>query len=585
MKSHKSRVKNKRRKYKKSKLIRQSGGFYNNTQHYIDTEKVKRDLKNLVASYAQLEDAYKNKHNEVMILYKSYTDLYQRAKSSNNRPDEKKYKSKLFSINNNIITEEAQYNKNKDNILSQINNIRDYIRQNKEHFIQKLGLKKMVNSQNINNQNGNNNDNDYKYKTVDELKIIEETNNTVKCPKCRKVGMGVIMIPEPKPKPVPRPKIIKPVVNQHIYVQQPRPKYKCPVCMHMGSYNMNNGNNQQTQILNQHLANLTNLLQQQVNKKDDCDDKKEVLQQGLVKETTGKSEDDDKLKLLQQLLTKETTPQDNKAENQKVLQQLLVKETTKKSRDCVTEVLKNPKPGVDIQTQIQQCMMQEKVSLNEIDTAYLKKHNELMTLYKAYQNLYVKVNEYKDKLDNVKSVRVSTILTREQLAKMVDDQEKIMSSIGEMQKNMVEKGVLTPSETVDVKNISGKQIQDLNTNLGKQLNSIVSTDQSNNVDNKTKKHINNLVKQQQNNKDKEDEFKGKIMQIMGNAPIPTHEINNANKHNNEIPGGRYTTRKANNNRQNNAVTLRIQDNRKKNNNNNNNTTNTDNNNNLKGMMV
>ena len=330
------------------------------------------------------------------------------------------------------------------------------------------------------------------------------------------------------------------------------------------------------------------------------------------------------MKLLQQLLTKETEakskPEDNKAkdnQNQKVLQQLLVKETTKKSRDCVTEVLKNPKPGVDIETQIKQCMMQENVSLNEIDTAYLKKHNELMTLYKAYQNLYAKVIEYKDKLDDVKSVRVSTILTREQLAKMVDDQEKIMSSIGQMQKNMVEKGVLTPSETVDVENISGKQIEDLNANLGKQLNSIVSTDQSNHVDGKTKKHINNLVKQQQNNKDKQDDFKGKIMQIMGNAPIPTHEINNANKQNNEIPGGRYTTKKANN--KNNNVTMKKENNITfqksnltnqrfgskngknnniafqknnvnndkigKNNDNSNNNNNSENNSNLKGMMV
>ena len=69
----------------------------------------------------------------------------------------------------------------------------------------------------------------------------------------------------------------------------------------------------------------------------------------------------------------------------------------------------------------------------------------------------------------------------------------------QLQKNMVEKGVLNPSETVDVGNVTGKQIKDLNDNLSKQLNSIVTEKQPTNVDDKTKKHINNLVQQQKKN--------------------------------------------------------------------------------------
>ena len=173
-------------------------------------------------------------------------------------------------------------------------------------------------------------------------------------------------------------------------------------------------------------------------------------------------------------------------------------------------------------------MMQENVSLSEIDVEYLKKHNELMTMYKAYQQLYAKVIEYKDKLDDIKSIRVSSILTREQLSKMVGDQARIMTSLSTMQNNMVMKGILNPSETVDVEKYNGKQLQDLNTNLGQQLNSIVNDKQPLHVDDSTKKRISQLLKQQEKHKDNKPEFKGKIMQIMGMGKIPSHTLPNNN---------------------------------------------------------
>jgi hypothetical protein len=462
---------------------------YNNTQNYINLNNIKNDLKNLVFDYSKLENAYKVKHTEIMKIYKAYTDLYHKAKSQNNTRDKNKYQNKLISINNDMTSCTKKYWTDKDTILVRINNIRDYVKNNKEYFINKLGLNKVdVNNTLNNNNNINNNNNMHKFsnnyntKTIEELKVIEEENNTVKCPKCKKVGMGVLMIPEP----IPKQETVKPLINQHIYVQPV--KYKCPMCMHIAPENcevpQQTHQIQQPQLLNQQIMNLTNLLQQ-------------------VKET--KREPKTETTMLQQGFKIESADTKNK---------------------CMEQVLKNPKPGIDLQQQVQQCMMQEKVSLNEIDVAYLKKHNELMTMYKAYQQLYAKVNEYKDKLDEVKSVRVSSFLTREQLSKMVEDQERIMGSLATMQQNMVIKGVLSPSETVDVSQFTGKQIEDLNNNLGNQINSIVKDKQPIGIDEKTKRQINSLLNQQKKEKDNKEEFKGKILQIMGMGHIPSNNINN-----------------------------------------------------------
>lgn len=460
MKSRTKRRTNKTGKSRKNNHFFQfGGGQYNNTKKYIDLSHIKQDLQKLVTAYANLEQAYKIKHGEVMTLYQSYMDLYQDAKRSNNKSDENQFEKKIFGINNTIMNQEKKYHKERDMILGEINHIRDYIRDNKQYFIQKLGINKS-NNNNLYTFNDQGRD-----KIIEELKVIEENNDnqTHKCPKCQKMGMGVIMIPEPQPRP-------QKIINQHIYVKQPQDNnYKCPMCMHVQCH--------QQPVVNQQILNLSSLLNQRQN------------QQPL------------------QNVPKSPTKQDM----------------------CMEEALRNPKSGMDLQTQIQQCMMQENVSLSEIDVEYLKKHNELMSMYKAYQQLYIKVNEYKNKLDNIKSVRVSSILTREQLSKMVGDQQRIMSSLGTMQQNMVERGILNPSETVNVDKYDGRQLQELNANLGQQLNSIVNLKQPDNVDEQTKKQIAKLIEQQKKEQENKGQFKGKIMQIMGMGTIPTHSLaNNSN---------------------------------------------------------
>ena len=117
---NKSRIKRRLHK-RKSITFNQSGGAglqniittyqfpnntYNNAKKYIDLSHIKNDLQGLVSVYIDLEKAYKTKHEEVMILYKSYMDMYDMAKQNNNKPDISECKSKLMGINNTMLNNE-----------------------------------------------------------------------------------------------------------------------------------------------------------------------------------------------------------------------------------------------------------------------------------------------------------------------------------------------------------------------------------------------------------------------------------------------------------------------------------------------
>lgn len=92
----------------------------------------------------------------------------------------------------------------------------------------------------------------------------------------------------------------------------------------------------------------------------------------------------------------------------------------------------------------------EKISVSELDDAYLQKHNELMTVYKAYQNLYNKVLNYKEQLDKYKKLPTGSSISRCQMEKMIKDQRFVMDMIDKMQDKLVQDNVLTASEKVVV---------------------------------------------------------------------------------------------------------------------------------------
>lgn len=93
---------------------------------------------------------------------------------------------------------------------------------------------------------------------------------------------------------------------------------------------------------------------------------------------------------------------------------------------------------------------EEKISVSELDDAYLQKHNELMTVYKAYQNLYNKVLNYKEQLDKYKKLPTGSSISRCQMEKMIKDQRFVMDMIDKMQDKLVRDNVLPPSEKVVV---------------------------------------------------------------------------------------------------------------------------------------
>jgi hypothetical protein len=91
---------------------------------------------------------------------------------------------------------------------------------------------------------------------------------------------------------------------------------------------------------------------------------------------------------------------------------------------------------------------EEKISVNELDNAYLQKHNELLTVFKAYQNLYNKVLNYKEQLEKYKQLPTSSNISRCQMEKMLKDQRFVMDMIDKMQDNLVDNKIIDNSEKV-----------------------------------------------------------------------------------------------------------------------------------------
>ena len=93
---------------------------------------------------------------------------------------------------------------------------------------------------------------------------------------------------------------------------------------------------------------------------------------------------------------------------------------------------------------------EEKISVKELDDAYLQKHNELMTVYKAYQNLFSKVLHYKEQLDKYKQLPTGSNISRCQMEKLIKDQGFVMSMIDKMQDQLVSNNIISNSEKVPV---------------------------------------------------------------------------------------------------------------------------------------
>ena len=116
------------------------------------------------------------------------------------------------------------------------------------------------------------------------------------------------------------------------------------------------------------------------------------------------------------------------------------------------------------------------VNVSQLDNAYINKHNELMSVYKAYKILFNKVNKYKNELDKVKTLTTSKLINNNTMSKMLKDQKYVMNSVKKMQDVLVEKNVLKPEERVPTEPVVShpQNMNHFNTHLKEQINNVIS---------------------------------------------------------------------------------------------------------------
>jgi hypothetical protein len=133
------------------------------------------------------------------------------------------------------------------------------------------------------------------------------------------------------------------------------------------------------------------------------------------------------------------------------------------------------------------------VETKEIDEAYIRKHNELMQMYKAYKNLYNKVLDYKSKLQEFQSLKIKSSLSRGQMNKMLEDQKFIMSSLDRMQTDLVKRDILTPEERVPTTPVVGNMnnIHEFTDGMKRQINYVI--DNNTDITPTTKDEIHNIL--------------------------------------------------------------------------------------------
>ena len=140
----------------------------------------------------------------------------------------------------------------------------------------------------------------------------------------------------------------------------------------------------------------------------------------------------------------------------------------------------------------------EKITVKELDHAYLQKHNELMTVYKAYQNLFSKTVGYKDELDKYKQLPTGSLISRNHMDKLIADQGFVMNMIDKMQDQLIDKNILSTTEKVPVNPVAShpQNIETFNNTMRDQIKHII--DRRVEVKPMMKTKIENLLNKYQN---------------------------------------------------------------------------------------
>lgn len=148
---------------------------------------------------------------------------------------------------------------------------------------------------------------------------------------------------------------------------------------------------------------------------------------------------------------------------------------------------------------------EEKISVSELDNAYLQKHNELLTVFKAYQNLYNKVLNYKEQLEKYKNLSTGSSISRCEMEKMIKDQRFVMDMIDKMQDNLVDNKIIDNSEKVLVTPVAShpENMGAFNDTMRDQIKHIINRNLD--INPNTRNKIENLLSQYKEC-DSNDEF-------------------------------------------------------------------------------
>ena len=133
------------------------------------------------------------------------------------------------------------------------------------------------------------------------------------------------------------------------------------------------------------------------------------------------------------------------------------------------------------------------IDIDEMDTAYLRKHNELITVFKAYKTLYSKVLNYKEQIDTFARLSRKSSISRGSLNRMLKDQASIMNSIDKMQDKLVDDNIIDNSEKVLLTPVinNPENIDTFNTTARTQINNII--ERQNPVKSNVKNNIEFLI--------------------------------------------------------------------------------------------
>ena len=150
------------------------------------------------------------------------------------------------------------------------------------------------------------------------------------------------------------------------------------------------------------------------------------------------------------------------------------------------------------------------VSHDTIDRSYIKKHNELIQVFKAYKKLYNKVGDYKVKLDKYQNLQIKSKITRDQMNKMLDDQDFMMKSIDEMQDNLISKDILNVEDKIPFEPVVGnyKNIGYFNNNMKEQITDLIKAKHE--VSDEDKQQIRTILETRDDN-DRDHEIRKLIL--------------------------------------------------------------------------